>query len=134
MKTKLFILLKSAMLLTLIAMLSGCVNASVGVIMSADENKFTLEFHILNTSEYHTFELAAGDEIEAEIVLESGDITLTVQKGKDDPIYEGTEPPSGAFRIGIEESGAYRITVTGNEAKGSAEFRVIRSEQEEGKE
>ncbi len=130
MKTRLFILL-TALLMT---MLSGCVQASVEVSRNADENHFVLEFQILNTTEYHTFELAAGDEIEAEIVRESGDISLTVQKGKDDPIYEGAEPLSGMFRIGITESGSYRVTITGKQAQGRAEFHVIRSEQKEGKE
>lgn len=129
MKTKLFILLKAALLPIMIAMLSGCENVSVGVVKYSDNSKFTLEFQTLNTSEYHTFELAEGDEIEAEINLESGDISLTVQKGKDDPIYEGAEPPSETFRIGINESGAYRVTVTGNDAKGSAKFNVIRNNQ-----
>lgn len=118
----------------LIVTLSGCVQASVGVNRNADENKFVLEFRSLNTSEYHTFELAAGDEIEAEIIRESGDICLTVQKGKDDPIYEGAEPPSGTFRIGITEGGNYRVTVTGDGAKGNARFHVIRPERKEGEE
>lgn len=131
MKTKILISLTAALLL---AMPPGCARASVGVNRSADENNFVLEFRVLNTSEYHTFELAAGDEIEAEIVRESGDISITVQKGKDDPVYEGAKPLSGTFRIGIEESGNYRVTVTGNEVKGRAEFHVIRSEREEGEE
>ena len=130
MKAKLFILL-TALLMT---MLSGCVQASVGLSRNADENKFVLEFQILNTAEYHTFELAAGDEIEAEITRESGDISLTVQKGKDVPVYEGAKPLSGKFRIRITDDGAYRVTVTGNGAKGSAEFRIIRSERKEGEE
>lgn len=111
-------------------LLSGCVKASVDVNRHADENKFVLEFGILNSSEYHTFELAAGDEIETEIIRESGDISVTVQKGKETPIYEGAKPLSGTFRIRITESGAYRVTVTGNGAKGRAEFRIIRCEKE----
>lgn len=129
MKAKLFIL--PVLLMTL---LSGCVKASVDVSRNADENKFSLEFRLLNSSEYHTFELSAGNEIETEIVRESGDICLTVQKGKDDPIYEGAKPLSGTFRIRIKESGAYRVTVTGNGAKGSTKFRIIRCEQKEGEE
>lgn len=116
------------LMITMMITISGCVQASVGVVRNADENKFVLEYKTLNTSEYHTFKLAAGDEIEAEIIRESGDISVTVQKGKDDPIYEGVAPPSGAFRIGITESGNYRVTVTGNGAKGSARFQIIRSE------
>lgn len=134
MKRKLLVLLTAALLMITMTGLSGCVQASVGVSMNADENKFILEFRSLNTSKYHTFELAAGDEIEAEIVLESGDVYVSVQKGKDAPVYEGAKPPSGTFRIRITDGGAYRITVTGNGAKGSTQFHVIRTERKEGEE
>ncbi len=122
------------MLMILMTMFSGCEQASVNISRNADDNKFVLDFRVLNTSEYHNFELAEGDEIEVEIVLESGDISVTVQKGKDDLVYDGAEPLSGTFRIGIAEGGNYRVTVTGKQAEGSAEFHVIRSERKEGEE
>lgn len=93
---------------------------------TGNDSEFIMEYKVLNTTDSQKLIVAEGDTIHAQIIVESGSLSFIVQK--DDaqvPVYEGKDVSfSDEFDIGIEESGAYIVTVTGKKAKGNVSFTV----------
>lgn len=83
-----------------------------------DENHFDIDFEILNTSYSHELEMKDGETIGVIVEAESGNISLVIQKGDDDPIYRGNNLASTKFQVGVETEGTYTLTVTGKNARG----------------
>ena len=106
-------------ILLMAAMLVGC---SSGAIFSGsktgDENHFDIEFEVLNSSFTHDLELKEGESLEVTATKESGKISLRIQCGESDPVYQGDNLESTNFKVNINESGTYTITVSGQKAKG----------------
>ena len=103
----------------LVAALTGCGNNSTfDGSKTGDADHFDIEFATLNTSFTHDLELTEGDSLDVSIVKEAGDIALTIQCGNEDPVYRGNGIDSSEFKVGINESGVYTITVSGKKAKG----------------
>ena len=71
--------------------------------------------------------LEKGDVIDAEIVCDSGRLSVKIQKDDETPIYEKEKIDlSTTFQVPIEESGIYNITITGEKAKGSVCFKRVK--------
>lgn len=111
--------------LLLCVFLAACGQSAFDGNRVKNETEFTLTFRSFHGTEFHTFNLRKGDGIWAEIDCEEGELSVTIQKEGDAPVYSGVEPLSGGFQVEIQESGIYQITVTGEHAKGSAAFSVI---------
>ena len=103
----------------LVAALTGCGNNSTfDGSKTGDAEHFDIEFATLNTSYTHELELEEGDSLDVSVDKEAGDIALTIQCGDEDPVYTGKGMDSTEFKVGINESGVYTITVSGKKAKG----------------
>lgn len=111
--------------LLLCILLSACQQAAFDGSRVKNETEFTLSFRSFNGAEFHTFDLDKGDGIWVEIDCEEGALSVTIQKEDYAPVYSGAEPLSDGFKVEIQESGTYQITVTGEHAKGRAAFSVI---------
>lgn len=85
-------------------------------------SQFIMEYTVLNTTDSQLLELEKGDILEAEIVNNAGSLSVTIQKDKDEPIYDNENVSTCTFEIAIEKSGTYKITVEGKESKGSVSF------------
>lgn len=58
-------------------------------------------------------------------------MSIKIQKDSDTPIYESDNiVTSENFDIEIQENGTYKITVTGERAKGGVSFKKIAGEKE----
>ena len=95
---------------------------------TSDGTNFFMEYCILNRMESQDLEMKEGDIIDVEIVSDSGNLAVTIQKGDEDPIYSGNELPTSSFSVGVPKEGTYTITVTGKKAKGSVSFRIKEGE------
>lgn len=95
------------------------------------ENQLIMSYSVLNTTVSQSLELEKGDVLQADIVSDSGKVSVVVQKDGSEPLYEGDGLPTGAFEIAIDESGTYEVAVTGERARGSASF-VKRAPEEPG--
>lgn len=113
------------MALVLLICLSACAarNESTfnGSIL-ANEDQYILEYQMMNQTETQSFEMAKGDRISVEVVSDAGVLDVMIQKGDDEPVYQGHQLPTGSFEITVHEAGSYAITVTGIKAKGSIRF------------
>ena len=86
--------------------------------MTRDKDHFDMTFEILNTSYSHELEMKEGEALEVTVDVESGDLSLLIQKDDDKPIYQGNRVESAKFQVGIEAEGTYTLTVIGKRARG----------------
>ena len=86
--------------------------------MTRDKDHFEMTFEILNTSYSHELEMKEGETLEVTVDVESGDLSLLIQKDDDKPIYQGNRIESAKFQVGIEAEGTYTLTVIGKRARG----------------
>ena len=86
--------------------------------MTRDKDHFDMTFEILNTSYSHELEMKEGEAFEVTVDVESGDLSLLIQKDDDKPIYQGNRIESAKFQVGIEAEGTYTLTVIGKRARG----------------
>lgn len=54
--------------------------------MTQDKDHFDMTFEILNTSYSHELEMKEGEALEVAVDVESGDLSLLIQKDDDKPI------------------------------------------------
>ena len=86
--------------------------------ITRDKDHFDMTFEILNTSYSHGLEMKEGETLEVTVDVESGDLSLLIQKDDDKPIYQGNRIESAKFQVGIEAEGTYTLTVIGKRARG----------------
>ena len=86
--------------------------------ITEDEDHFDMTFEVLNTSYSHELEMKEGEALEVTVDVESGDLSLLIQKDDDKPIYQGNRIESAKFQVGIEAEGTYTITVIGKRVRG----------------
>ncbi len=103
-------------------LLAGCSMADFNGSRTGNDSQFLMEYTIFNTTDSQLLELKKGDKIHGEIEKKAGKLAVTIQQEGKEPILESRDMPSGSLDIEIEEDGAYRITVTGEKAKGSVSF------------
>lgn len=88
---------------------------------TGNESRFLMEYTIFDGSDYQMLELEEGDILKAEIVSRSGKISASITKD-DKIIYEGKDIQTSLFQIKIQETGTYKVEVTGEKAEGSVSF------------
>lgn len=117
MKRYLAILFSALLVLTLTACIAAFDGSRTG-----NESQLIMSYKILNKTDSQSLVLEAGDIIDAKIVNNAGNLSITIQMGENEPIYENEEAATSTFQVKIEESGTYKITVVGEKAKGSVSF------------
>lgn len=89
-----------------------------------DRRSFHLSFSVMNTTESHDLALNAGETLSAALVNDGGTLAVTIQKGDDAPLFEGTDLTTQNFTVTAQETGTYTVSVTGRHAKGSFDITV----------
>ena len=115
-----------AVLVTLL--LSACIFTEFSGSRTGNESQLIMEYSVLNKTDSQMLELQEGDSVEFTVISESGELDIILQKEEEDPIYEGVNIDTGEFKVGIEETGTYKVSVTGKNAKGSVS--IIRIEND----
>lgn len=111
-------------------LLGACGKSAFSGSRTANDSQFILKYKAFNTTDAQPLFLESGDSIKAEIVVDSGKLSIKIQKDSDTPVYENDSiVASDNFNVEIQESGTYKITVTGKEAKGSVSFNKIDGEK-----
>lgn len=89
-----------------------------------DRRSFHLSFSVMNTTESHELALNAGETLSAALVNDGGTLDVTIQKGDDVPLFEGTDLTTQNFTVTAQETGTYTVSVTGRHAKGSFDITI----------
>lgn len=91
----------------------------------SDDNCFQLNYTLLNRGETSLISLEQGDCLKVVLAQEEGNAEITVGIDGKNPIYEGNNLTDIAFTLNIQETGTYRITVNGHDARGNASFTKV---------
>ena len=111
----------------LIISLAGC-SPDFNGSRTGNDSQFIMKYTAFNTTDSQDMLVEAGDKINAKIVIDGGHLSIKIQKGQEEPVYESENVFfSNDFDLDIEESGTYTVTVTGKKAKGSVRFVVENS-------
>ncbi|GAA0795265.1 hypothetical protein GCM10008910_13810 [Faecalicatena orotica] len=122
-------------ILIIVFSLSACGKSSFDGSRTGNDSQFVMEYKIFNTTDGQSLLLESGDMIRAEVVVDGGKLSIKIQKDSDTPIYESENiVTSENFDVEVQESGTYKITVTGEEAKGSVSFEKVAGEKDAQKE
>lgn len=114
--------------LTLMVSLTACGTKFDGS-RTGNNSEFIMEYRVLNTTEKHDLVAESGDAISGKMIVDKGSLSIKIQKGEEEPIYESSGiSVSDAFDIEIDESGTYTVEVIGKGAKGSVSFMVYQNE------
>lgn len=103
----------------IILMLSACTTTTFNGSRTGNENQLIMDYEVLNMTESQILELKNGDTVDFVIVSERGKVDITLQKDGESPVYQGVDVPTSTFSVEISESGSYKVTVTGKNAKGN---------------
>lgn len=98
---------------------SACTATTFNGSRTGNESQLIMDYEVLNMTESQILELETGDTVEFVIVSEGGKVDITLQKDGESPVYEGVDVPTRSFSVNISESGSYKVTVTGKNAKGN---------------
>ena len=89
-----------------------------------------MKYKIFNTTDEQSLLLESGDTIRTEVIVDSGKLSIKIQKDSDTPIYERDDiVTSENFDVEIQESGTYKITVIGENTKGGVNFKKVDGEK-----
>ena len=88
--------------------------------MTTDAAGSHMEYRVLDKEISARLDLTAGEELKVTLAHVSGTVDLTVGMEGREPIYRGNGQKNAGFTLRITETGNYRISVTGHQAKGSA--------------
>lgn len=114
-------------ILAVVFSLTACGKEFDGV-RTGNDKEFMMEYTLLDTTGFQEIALEAGDRIDAEIVVDDGNLSIKIQKENERPVYESSGIFfSNEFTVNVEESGTYTISVTGKRAKGSVRFSCGKS-------
>lgn len=103
-------------------LLMACNSLSFSGSRMGNDSQLIMKYSIFNTTDSQYFEMDQGDVIDADIVSDSGKLSVTVQSEDGETVYENEDVPTGVFQIEIKKKGIYKIKVTGKKAKGSLSF------------
>ena len=90
--------------------------------MTTDAAGSHMEYRVLDREISARLDLTAGEELRVTLSHVSGTVDLTVGMEGREPIYRGNGQKNAEFILKISETGNYRVSVTGHQAKGSASF------------
>lgn len=106
--------------------LSACGKSSFNGSRMGNDSQFVMEYKIFNTTDEQSLLLEAGDTISGKVVVDSGKLSVKIQKDSGTPIYESNNiVTSENFDVKIQERGTYKITVAGEETRGSVNFKKV---------
>lgn len=112
-------IIKLNLLLILTVFLTACSSPQFDGSRTGNESRLIMDFKILNTTDSQLLKLETGDIVDFKIVSTSGRIDISLQKDDDKPVYEGKDIESSEFDVKINDSGTYKLSVTGVKANGS---------------
>lgn len=88
----------------------------------ADDAYYDMTFDWLNTAYTYDMYLEQGDSIEVFLEKERGKVSVLIQTGDEEPVYQGDDRAPSSFVVNIKETGNYTVKISGQKAKGHISF------------
>lgn len=118
MKKRNFLIIMTVSLAFII--LAGCKSFNGNI--TSDSDSFYMDYSVFNRQEDAFINLSDKDKLQVEIAQTEGNIDVTIGMDGEEPIYQGNALTEISFTLNINKKGRYRISVTGNNAKGYVSF------------
>ena len=119
------------MLAVMLFLFTGCWTISLfDGFRTSNASKFQMEYSVLDREETAELALKAGDQLRVTLSHTEGTVDVTVGIEGKTPIYRGSGQQNADFVLEITETGNYRISVSGHQAKGNVSFTRIPGGQE----
>lgn len=131
MMKKIFLCMLMLMLILTVSF-TACASAKFDGSRTGNESQLILDYKMLNTTESQELELEKGDIVKFEVVSKTGSIDISLQKGKEEPIYKSADISTSEFQVEVKDSGTYTVLVRGKKAKGSVSVTKENSENSNG--
>ena len=88
----------------------------------ADNTYYDMTFDWLNAAYTYDMYLEQGECIEVFFEKESGKVSVHIQTGDEEPVYQGDDMVTSSFVVNIKETGNYTLKISGQRAKGHISF------------
>lgn len=88
----------------------------------ADDMYYDMTFDWLNTVYTYDIYLEQGDSIEIFLEKERGKVSVLIQIGDEEPVYQGDDMAPSSFVVNIKKTGNYTVKISGQKAKGHVSF------------
>ena len=72
----------------IVFLLSGCGKSSFDGSRTGNDSQFVMKYKIFNTTDEQSLFLESGNTIRTEVIVDSGKLSIKIQKDSDTPIYE----------------------------------------------
>lgn len=105
----------------------GAAKGSVSIEESANGSGCKIEFSQWSGSNKCELPLNKDDELQVEIVRDSGDIALTICGKNGSEAYTGKRLDTGMFTVKVSEAGECVVEITGKNATGSIAIENLAS-------
>ena len=87
----------SILILVSVVSFSACNFTKFDGSRTGNESQLIMQYDVLNMTDSQKLKLTAGDILRFDVVSQSGSVDIQLQKGEEDPIYEGTDIPPILF-------------------------------------
>ena len=92
---------------------------------TGSETSLVLEYGFFNGEEIQHFTLEAGDVLQAAVDNSSGSVGFSlVEEDSGEVVWDASKLAQASFEIDIPDTGAYELTVWGEQAQGQASFTL----------
>lgn len=87
-------------------------------------NQYSIGAEYLNDTLNHEIMLKEGEYLDANFVVEDGELYVDICSEAGNFIFEKTISESSSYTLVVPETGNYEISITGKEAEGSLSFQI----------
>ena len=84
----------------------------------ADDTYYDMTFDWLDTAYTYDIYMEQGDSMDVFLEKERGKVSVVIQMGDEEPVYQGDNMIPSSFAVNIKETGKYTVNISGQKAKG----------------
>lgn len=116
--------LSIVMIFSIFILFTGCAKQTFNGSSTGNDEQFLIDYSIMNCTKTNDMKLEKGAKINVVIDNKSGKLDILIANSTGEKIYKGDAATSGKFIVEVPKDDIYRISVTGENAKGYVSFKV----------
>lgn len=102
----------------------GCAKQTFNGSSTGNDEQFIIDYSIMNCTKTNDMKLEKGAKINVVTENKSGKLDIFIANSTGEKIYKGDNVTSGKFSVEVPKADTYKISVTGENAKGNVSFKV----------
>lgn len=115
-----------AVILSALALMifAGCEKRTFNGSSTGNDEEFIIDYSIMNCTKTNEMKLKEGTKVNVVIENKSGKLDILITNSNGEKIYKGDNVSSSKFSIEILKEDTYKVSVTGENAKGNVSFKA----------